>query len=50
MQSAAGIGAEAHDIAGIRRDFRLVEYDFEHGAAFQGKTSAAPPRAFKSAV
>lgn len=30
MQAAAGIGGEAHDIAGVRRDFRLVEDDIEH--------------------
>jgi hypothetical protein len=30
MQTAAGIGADAHDVAGIGRDFRLVENDFKH--------------------
>lgn len=30
VQAAAGIGREAHDIAGVRGDFRLVEDDIEH--------------------
>jgi hypothetical protein len=31
VQSAAGIGAEPDDIAGVRRNLRLVEDDLEHG-------------------
>jgi hypothetical protein len=31
MQLSPGIGAQADDVAGIGRDFRLVEDDGEHG-------------------
>jgi hypothetical protein len=30
VQTAAGIGAKAYDIAGIRRNFRLIEHDTKH--------------------
>jgi len=30
MQLAAGVGAQADDVAGIRRDFRLVQNHMEH--------------------
>jgi hypothetical protein len=33
MECHAGIGAEADDITGVGRDFRLVEDDVEHGLA-----------------
>jgi len=30
MQPAAGVGAEADDIAGVGRDFRLVQDNIKH--------------------
>ncbi|BBI98641.1 hypothetical protein FGKAn22_03340 [Ferrigenium kumadai] len=30
MQLAAGIGAQADDVAGVGRDFRLIQNDVEH--------------------
>ena len=31
MQRAAGIGRQTDDVAGIGRNFRLVQQDIEHG-------------------
>src|SRR6185369_11280734 len=31
MQHGAGIGAEPDDVAGVRRNFRLIQNDVEHG-------------------
>jgi hypothetical protein len=33
MQAATGIDAQAHDIAGIRRNLRLKKDDVKHGFA-----------------
>src|SRR5690606_19130913 len=41
MQAAAGVGAEPDDIAGVRRYFRLIEYNVQH--AGQRSTARATP-------
>jgi hypothetical protein len=31
MQSAAGIGRQPNDIAGVGGNFRLIQHNFKHG-------------------
>lgn len=31
VQLAATVGAQADNVAGVRRNFRLIEYDVKHG-------------------
>lgn len=35
MQFGAGVGAQANDVARVGRDFRLIENDGKHAAAFK---------------
>jgi hypothetical protein len=46
VQPIAGVGAEADDVAGVGRNFRLVEHDVEHdGVLGWCETGASIPSA-----
>jgi hypothetical protein len=36
VQGTAGIGAKAYDVAGIRGNLRLVQYDVKHLSTLSG--------------
>ncbi len=42
VQSCAGISAQPHDVAGVRRDLGLVKNNVEHGASVTVRQALRP--------